>query len=60
MFSTSLLTDIYDLVPTNEFAIESINCPETPKSHILISPALLTKMLLGFTSLCIIECCSRR
>lgn len=41
---------MYDLVPTKELAIESINCPLTPKSHILISPLELTKMFDGFTS----------
>ena len=43
-------TDIYDLVPTNEFAMESISWPLTPKSHILISPLELTRMFDGFTS----------
>ena len=37
-------------MPTNEFAIESISCPLTPKSHSLISPRELTRMLDGFTS----------
>ena len=41
---------MYDLVPTKEFAMESINCPLTPKSHNLISPRELTKMFDGFTS----------
>ena len=40
--------DIYDLVPTNEFAIESINCTLTPKSQILISPLEFIKMLDGY------------
>ena len=44
------LTAIYDLVPTKEFAIESISCPLTPKSHNLISPLELTSMFEGFTS----------
>ena len=43
-------TDIYDRVPTNELAIESISCPLTPKSHILISPREFTRMFDGFTS----------
>ncbi len=42
---------MYDLVPTNEFAIESMSWPETPKSQILISPLELTKIFEGFTSL---------
>ena len=45
-----MLTDMYDLVPTKEFAIESISWPLTPKSHSFISPRELTKMLDGFTS----------
>lgn len=45
------LTAMYDLVPTNEFAIELISCPLTPKSHSLISPLELTRMLEGFTSI---------
>ena len=49
-----LLTDIYDRVPTNEFAIESISCPLTPKSQIFISPLELTSILEGFTSVTII------
>ena len=44
------LTDMYDRVPTNDIAIESINWPLTPKSHILISPLVFTRMLDGFTS----------
>ena len=42
---------MYDRVPTKLLAIESISCPETPKSQILISPAEFTRMLLGLTSL---------
>ena len=45
-----VLTDMYDLVPTNELAIESISWPLTPKSQSLISPLELTKILDGFTS----------
>ena len=41
---------MYDLVPTNELAIESISCPLTPKSQSLISPLELTNILDGFTS----------
>ena len=41
---------MYDLVPTNELAIESISWPLTPKSQSLISPLELTKILDGFTS----------
>lgn len=37
-------------MPTNEFAIESISCPLTPKSQSLISPLEFTKMLDGLTS----------
>lgn len=37
-------------MPTNEFAIESISWPLTPKSQILISPLELTKIFEGFTS----------
>ena len=48
--SIGILTDMYERVPTNEFAIESINWPLTPKSHILISPFELTNILEGFTS----------
>ena len=47
---TSKLTDMYDLVPTKEFAMESISCPLTPKSHSLISPREFTRMFDGFTS----------
>lgn len=49
--SCVILTDMYDLVPTNEFAKESISCPDTPKSHSLISPLELTNTLEGLTSL---------
>lgn len=45
-----VLTDMYDLVPTNELAIESISCPLTPKSQSRISPLELTSILDGFTS----------
>ena len=41
---------MYDLVPTKEFAMESISCPLTPKSHSLISPREFTRMFDGFTS----------
>ena len=41
---------MYERVPTNEFAIESISCPLTPKSHILISPPEFSRMLDGLTS----------
>lgn len=44
------LTAMYDLVPTNELAIELISWPLTPKSHNLISPRELTSTLDGFTS----------
>lgn len=37
-------------MPTKEFAIESINCPLTPKSHSFISPREFTKIFDGFTS----------
>lgn len=46
----SVLTDMQERVPTNEFAIESISCPLTPKSQSLISPLEFTKMLDGLTS----------
>jgi hypothetical protein len=45
-----ILTAMYDLVPTNELAMESINCPLTPKSQILISPREFTRMFEGLTS----------
>lgn len=43
-------TDMYALVPTNVFAIDSTSCPLTPKSAILICPSVFIKILLGFTS----------
>lgn len=64
-FKEDQLTDMYDLVPTKELAIESMSCPLTPKSHNLISPRELTSMFEGFTSvgkedvqkkLCLIIC----
>ena len=44
------VTAIYDLVPTNELAMESMSIPDTPKSHSLISPLLFTSMFEGLTS----------
>lgn len=44
------LTDMYDLVPTKELAMESISWPLTPKSHNLISPLEFTSMFDGLTS----------
>lgn len=44
------LTAMYDRVPTKELAMESISCPLTPKSQILISPRELTNILEGLTS----------
>lgn len=44
------LTLIYVLVPTKVLAIELMSSPETPKSQILISPAVLTRMLEGLIS----------
>ena len=44
------LTAMYDLVPTKELAMELMSCPLTPKSHSLISPLELTKILDGLTS----------
>ena len=41
---------MYDRVPTNELAMESMSMHETPKSHSLISPRLLTRMFDGLTS----------
>lgn len=41
---------MYDLVPTNELAIESINCPLTPKSQILTSPLEFIKIFDGLIS----------
>ena len=38
------------LVPTKVFAIELISSPETPKSHILISPLVFARMLDGLMS----------
>lgn len=46
----TFLTAMYDLVPTKELAVESINSPLTPKSHSLISPNEFTKIFDGFTS----------
>ena len=40
--------------------MESMSWPLTPKSHSLISPRELTRMLDGFTSRCMIWCFSRR
>ena len=37
-------------MPTKEFALELISSPLTPKSHILISPMVFTRMFDGFTS----------
>lgn len=42
---------MYERVPTNELAIESINCPLTPKSQIFISPREFTNIFDGFTSI---------
>ncbi len=44
------LTLIYVLVPTKVLAIELMSSPETPKSHILISPAVLARILEGLMS----------
>jgi hypothetical protein len=44
------LTLIYVLVPTKVLAIELMSSPETPKSHILISPAVLARILDGLMS----------
>ncbi len=41
---------MYDRVPTKELAMESISCPLTPKSQILISAREFTRILDGFTS----------
>ena len=41
---------MYDLVPTNELAMEFMSWPLTPKSHSFISPLELTKIFDGFTS----------
>lgn len=41
---------MYVLVPTKVLAIELMSSPETPKSQILISPAVLTRMLEGLIS----------
>src|SRR6266550_6695083 len=41
---------MYVDVPTNVSAMELISSPETPKSHILISPCELHRMLDGFIS----------
>ena len=41
---------MYDLVPTNENATESISWPLTPKSHSLISPFEFTNILEDLTS----------
>jgi len=50
MHFSYILTDMYDRVPTKELARESINCPLTPKSQILISPLELISIFEGFTS----------
>lgn len=42
--------DIYDLLPMNELAMESISCPLTPKSHSFTSPRELTRIFDGFIS----------
>jgi hypothetical protein len=41
---------MYDRVPINVFAIESINCPLTPKSHSFISPDEFIRIFEGLTS----------
>lgn len=41
---------MYIEVPTNEFAMEFMSSPETPKSHSLISPDELRRMLDGLMS----------
>ena len=41
---------MYVLVPTKVLAIELISSPETPKSQILMSPAVLARMLEGLMS----------
>jgi hypothetical protein len=41
---------MYDRVPMNVLAIESISWPLTPKSHSFISPAELMSMFDGFIS----------
>lgn len=41
---------MYVLVPTKVSATLLVNSPDTPKSQILMFPAELSKMLLGFTS----------
>lgn len=46
----SALTLMYVLVPTKVFAIELINSPDTPKSQILISPAVLARIFDGLMS----------
>ena len=43
-------TAIYERVPTNELAIESMSMHETPKSQSFTSPWLLTRMFDGFMS----------
>ena len=41
---------MYVEVPTNVSAMELMSSPETPKSHILISPLELQRMLEGLIS----------
>jgi len=41
---------MYVDVPTNVSAMELMSSPETPKSHILISPRELNKILEGLIS----------
>ena len=47
---------MYVEVPTKVFAIELMSSPDTPKSHSLICPRELTRMLDGFMSRCRILC----
>ena len=60
--STIEITTQLQSLPTCNYqflrTMKSINCPETPKSQILISPALFTRIHLAFTSECIIACLS--
>ncbi|KAH9421333.1 hypothetical protein DERP_013783 [Dermatophagoides pteronyssinus] len=60
----SRLNTLNERVPTNELAIESVNCRLTPKSQIFISPREFTNIFDGLTSkriifLAIIVCVGR-
>lgn len=47
---------MYVDVPTKVSAMELISSPETPKSHSLMPPLELTRMLDGLISRCMMWC----